>query len=346
MRRETGNLRERKRSMERIMAVLDQEKNYAQRLCDYANRRHCLPFKAVAFYDLESYKNFAGEHRIQLLLAEDELIAGEYDLHADCVLSLCGSDMRENCGRGLVSADREIYKYQSGEAMFRTVMQYVGASGEELRLRTSERKAQLICIYSPVNRCGKSSFALVYALSRARRERILYLSFEAFSGLSVLLGESFRTGLSDALSHLRQGSLDLAIITSLLYQCRDMDLIPPFSAEEDLLSMTGEDYAALMDTLLKETVYDAVIVDAGNLAAAAAFMEESAVVYMPVLEDTVSREKLKAFENYLRESGKDWLSEKIRKFCLPVFRMEHGAGGFIENLLLSPIGDYARRLAG
>lgn len=330
--------------MERIMAILDGEKNYAQRLCDYANRRQHLPFRAVAFHDIESYKSFARDHRIRLLLADTGLIEGEYDLCADCVLGLCGSEGGRAGENGLVSIDREIYKYQPGEVLFRTVMNCVGEFGEEVKLYAPERKPKLICVYSPVNRCGKTSFALAYAFSRARRERVLYLNFEAFSGLSGLFGEEFSRGMTDALYHMKQGNLDAARIASLLHHCRELDFIPPFSTEEDMLTMTGEDYADLIESLLRETDYDVIVADAGAFFPAAVLLEMSDLIYMPVLEDVTARGKQEAFEAYLRAGGKEQMLERIHKLRLPVSGGLHG--GFPEKLLLGPLGDYARELAG
>ncbi|MDO4266472.1 MAG: hypothetical protein Q4C63_08460 [Eubacteriales bacterium] len=330
--------------MERIMAILDGEKNYAQRLCDYANRRNCLPFRAVAFSDVASYKSFAKEHRVRLLLADTGLIEGEYDLSADCVLGLSDSEGGRNGGNGLVSVDREVYKYQPGEVLFRTVMSCVGEFGEELRLCSPERKAKLICVYSPVSRCGKTSFALAYALSRARRQKVLYLNFEAFSGLSALLGERFQSGLSDALYHLKQGSLDGARIASLIHHCRELDFIPPFATEEDLLTMSGEDCAGLIEVLLRETDHEVVVADTGAFFPAAVLMEASDLIYMPVREDPMSKGKLDAFEAYLRENGKEQILSRLHRLRLPFAGSAQDI--FPESLLLGPLGDYARELAG
>lgn len=331
--------------MERIMAVLDRDRQYAERLCDYTNRRRNLPFQAVAFQAFREYSSFADTHRVLLLLAEPDLIGGEYELKADKVLSLCEEEVQESSAGGLVSCDGSVYKYQSGDAILREAMSAVGDIGERFRMQISNRQTQLITVYSPLNRCYKSAFALLYAVLRAKRERVLYLNFEVFSGLSKLLGEQFRTGLSDALYHFKQGTLDASRIASFLHRFYEVDYIPPQHLAEDLTATEAEDFAGFLDLLMRETDYDCIVEDAGGFSAVTAeLMSMSDLVFMPVLEDQVSEGKLADFEAYLEYAGRSALKEKIRRLQLPVPGVIRHQEGYFDSLLLSPLGDFVRGL--
>jgi hypothetical protein len=56
------------------------------------------------------------------------------------------------------------------------------------------------------------------------------------------------------------------------------------------------------------------------------------VIYMPVLEDPVSKGKLEAFVNYLEEMGETALLGKIKKLHLPVRgKMEEYIVSFVEK---------------
>lgn len=330
--------------MERILAILDQEGDYGERLCEYLNRRKCLPCTAATFSSLESYLAFAENHRVQILLAQPELLTGVYDLHADQVLQLwdAGQD------RGALLEKRDaVYKYQSGEEILRAVMVAAGEAGLGFGAGHTGGEKRLISVFSPVGRCYKTSFALLFSALRARRERVLYLNLEKFSGLSRLLGESYERGLGDAFYHLRRDSLDGARIGTLLHSFYGVDYIPPFLSPEDQEALEPGDHTALVERIMEETEHTLMVADLGGFSAAAlAMMELSDVVYMPVLEDFISEGKCGEFLDYLKEMGKSRILERIQKLRLPQPGTIRSRDSYLDSLLLSPLGDYAREVAG
>lgn len=337
------------------MAVLDPETRYAERLCDYTNHKRKLPLRAVAFSDFESYAAFSKTHKVKLLLAEEALIAGEYELRADQVIALCGNEAGARSGSGgngfrgslPVSCDARIYKYQSGEEILREVMTALGEGSAGFFQPPSGKTAKLISVFSPVGRCGKTSFALLFSVLKARTDKVLYLNFEMFSGLSELLSETPRTGLSDALYHLKQGTLDPAKLSALLYRFQGVDYLPPARSAEDMMTAEDEDYAALLEFLLRETEYDYIIADTGGFCAATAdILDLSDCIYMPVKDDFISEGKRSEAERYFKEAGKEALLKRIKQIRLPDPGSIRSRGLYLESLLLSPFGDYVRSLAG
>lgn len=335
--------------MERIMAVLDHDRNYAERLCSYANRLKNLPFHAVAFQDFQTYSRFADSHRVLLLMAEPGLVGGEYELKADKVLSLCDADVQDRMelceGNGLISSDGAVYKYQSGDAILREAMSAVGDIGERFRMTAAQRQTRFVAVYSPLNRCYKSTFALLYAVSCAKKERVLYLNLEPFSGLSCLMKEEFQTGFSDALYHYKQGTLDSSRISSLLHRFYEVDHIPPHHLAENFAAAEEEDIAGLFETLMRETEYDCFVVDIGGFSAAASeLLEMSDLIFMPVLQDPVSAGKLEEFDFYLEHAEKTHIRDKIRRLRLPEPGTIRRQEGYFDSILLSPLGDFVRGL--
>lgn len=336
-------------TMERIMAVLDHDRVYAERLCSYANRMKYLPFHAVSFQDFQTYSRFADSHRVLLLIAEPELIGGEYELKADKVLSLCDADIPNGTGicegSSLVSSDGAVYKYQSGEAILREAMSAVGDIGERFRLPAAQRQTRLIVVYSPLNRCYKSALALLYAVFCAKKERVFYLNLEPFSGLSHLMKESFQTGISDALYHYKQDTLDSSRISSLLHRFYEVDYIPPHHLAENLAAAETGDIAGLVETLMQETNYDCFVADIGGFSAAASeLLELSDMIFMPVLQDPVSAGKLEEFDFYLEHAEKTHIRDKIRRLRLPEPGTIRRQEGYFDSILLSPLGDFVRGL--
>ena len=60
--------------MEKIMAVVTREKRFAERLCDYVNKKNDLVLTAVPFDNMRSCASFSESHPLELLLADRDMI--------------------------------------------------------------------------------------------------------------------------------------------------------------------------------------------------------------------------------------------------------------------------------
>lgn len=82
--------------------------------------------------------------------------------------------------------------------------------GEEIPGRFKGRgEGQLIGVYSPVHRIGKTKFALELGRELSKEGPVLYLNLEEYSGTSHYFPEETEHNLTDLLYYLRQ---DKAII--------------------------------------------------------------------------------------------------------------------------------------
>ena len=346
--------------MDKIMAILTKERQYAERLCGYINNRMQLVVTAVPFDNVEECRSFGRTHPIEVLLADRDLYSGSRygaadtgaeAIHATRKLILTGgwkesADMQrlEEDG-GAFSDGGMIFKYQSAEGILREVMENCG--GMELR-RTAEavgRPVRIIGVYSPVGRSGCSSFAMTLAKVSNRRRHTLYLNCSEFSGMSRLTGEHYTTGISDAMYHLKQGQLSCEKIYSMIYRFSGIDYLPPVSYAEDHETLKGEDYVQLITTLLRNTDYEVIAVDMDSFSnAASEIMDICDVVYMPVLDDSMAMGKGEEFEEYLRIAGRERLLGKLVRIRTPYGGLQAGSASYMDSLAYGPMGDLVREL--
>jgi hypothetical protein len=87
--------------------------------------------------------------------------------------------------------------------------------------------AQILGVYSPVNRCGKTAFALTLAQVLSRTESVLFISLEEFAGFEALLGEDVKQDFSDVLYLCRQGSFNWMKLRAMVCSVGQVDMIPP-----------------------------------------------------------------------------------------------------------------------
>lgn len=342
--------------MKKILAVLTDEIKYAERLCGYCNSRKSLLFTAVPFDSIKSCSDFSKRHNIELLLADNKFIRGDSgynggeavfsDIRASRVISL---DADYDFGRAFADSDRStisgVSKYQPAEMLLRDIMQGCDdtdmfASGNAL-----PHQARVIGVYSPIGRCGKSSFAMTLCRVLSKRHKTLYMCLEEFSCLGNMNMEENVHGMSDAVYHMKQGTLNSQRLYAVIHSYCGIEYIPPISNAEDTDAVSGEDYVRLTECILRNSLYDAVVIDMNRFAGEASEISEICdIVYMPVPEDNASRTKAEAFSEYLRQHDSRGLYEKFKRITVPKTDMNIGSPNYIDSLLYGSMGDLIREL--
>ncbi len=328
--------------MEKIMAVYDVDQGYAQRFADVVNLKEKVPFTVVPFTSLELLREYAGRHRIEILLISDTVPKAEIGgIRAGSVVTLAEGDVVS-----VTEADYPaVYKYQSADSVIREVMaKYCDRPADEAFMVLG-RRARVLGIYSPVGRCFKTSMALLLGQQLAREGKTVYIGFEEFSGLERILGGEHKNDLSDVLYYFRQGSFNVVRLRSLVYTWKDMDYIAPVRYPEDMEQMNGDEAGQLIEKLASECGYEYVVVDVGRPARnLLPVLECCDVIYMPVRDDDVSAAKLDEFADYLNVTGRQKTAERIQRVKLPFHGNLKRGGGYLEQILWGELGDYVRKL--
>ena len=325
--------------MKRVIAVYDVDPFYADRFAKVANQKETVPFTIIAFTSIERLKRYMEENPVEILLVD----VGARELVKDCparqILTLSDGELLP-----VEKGQTSIYKYQSAEGILREVMACYAAVPEAETSATGT-PARLIGVYSPVNRCLKTSFCLALGQIMSRDHKVLYLNLEDCSALAKLMPESFKGDLSDALYYYRQGNYNWVKLATMVYTWGGLDYIAPARYPEDLANVTAETVTGFLSCLSREGVYDAVIADIGQFGRLAAeILDGCQTVYMPIKEDVISAAKIEIFEEYLEDSGRQSLKKRIQKLKLPYHSNFSRREDYLEQLIWGELGDYVRRL--
>jgi len=324
--------------MKRILAVYDVDPFYAERFAEFANRRESIPFTVIAFSSVDRLRRYSEEHEIELLLINSEVGEAEFSqIYAGQIVTLNEGELK--------AGPSTVYKYQSADNILREVMACYQVDAIPDPVCADGRSCNMTGIYSPVGRCGKTSFSLAYAQMAARDNRTLYVNLEDCSGFAGLLNRDNGGGLSDLLYYFKHGILDRVKLSSVTYSIGELDYIPPVRYPEDLCETSAKELVKLLRHVSGIGNYRTLVVDLGPMGRQAAeFLTACDAVYMPVLEDVVSLAKIREFEQYLEQSGRDALKERLQKLALPPSVMSPGGGSWTEQLLWGELGDYTRHL--
>lgn len=338
--------------MERIMAVVSREKKFAERLCEYVNRKSNLAYTAVPFGNMESCAGFGRKHKIEMLLADRDMAEGREVWLRDSLtpeITLLLDDSAELYTGYRAGENSEspavIRKYQPAEDIVRSIIE--SCVDKEVR-RTSAaigRPVRVVGVYSPSGGSGCSSFAIALSRLLNASGKTLYLNLNEFSGISSLTGEQCENGISDLLYHMKQQTLTPEKILAAVRSFEGIDYIPPLRFADDRSAVSGEEYVKLVNAVLKNTAYDAVVLCMQSYAGEASeLMELCETVYIPCGRDRMSILQVTEFEEYLRASGRQTLTEKVVRAILPEEIPSIPMGTYIDSLMFGPLGDLVRGL--
>ncbi|MBR5338188.1 MAG: hypothetical protein IK152_09410 [Lachnospiraceae bacterium] len=329
--------------MERAtLALCDWESRFVRNFLDHYTVKGRDVFDIKVFTDEERCLSYAREHRIDVLLISDSLLSEEMEsLGIEKIIILSeGSVSRK------FSDYPVIYKYQSSERIITQVLDiYADCVREDMGTYCTGRGLRIIGVYSPVRRVGKTSLALSLGQLLAKDKKVLYLNMEEYSGLNGILEGNYKGDLLDAIFYQRQKSGNMRYkISGMTCRLNGMEYIYPALYSEDLKSVTASEWLEFISTIEEQTDYSVLILDMGDtVEGLSAIMEKCSVIYMPERHDFFSQGKIMQFEEYMRNTQKDWVLDKVIKVEVPEIM---GAGNAQDYLNALGNGSFAGSIRG
>ncbi len=290
------------------VVICDCEKQYAKNLLQIFSGKKLNGIRLYLFDTPEEAAVFAAKETIHILL-----IASEYFQSTESLIpaEVCFILTREFAEKE--EADRNvIYRYQSAEAIWNHMMEDVKNGNDIKYLPLEAVEGELIGIYSPIHRIGKTQFALELGKRLAEKEPVLYLNLEEYSGGKWYFPDMQEQTMGDLLYYCSQGRKDLGLrISSIVGQCGKLDYVSPISCVQDLRAVSENEWFTLLECILEQCVYGKVILDLGDsIAGLYSILLRCDTIYTPVIEEAAALAKLSQYTENLRKMGKEEILEK------------------------------------
>lgn len=327
----------------RIFAVCDLESSYACNLMDYLNEKKTTPFEVQAFTNIESLAVFARKHEIEILLISTRAMCEEIkELPVNRTVILSEGETFQK-----FEEYPFVYKYQSSDTLLAEVMDYYaeGRTAPYMAPLKSE-KTKLYGVYSPVSRSKRTLFALTLGEVLAEKNQVLYLNFEEYAGFEELFEKRYRTDLSDLIYFARQKEGNLIYkLNSVIQSFDNLQYIPPVLAPTDIRDVTGEEWIEFLGEIIANCEFEIVILDlTDQVDELYQIMNLCEKIYMPVLDDPVSRAKLMQYEKLIGMLDHNDLIQKTVKIKIPSQKINFEQGQLTRQLADGELGDYVREL--
>ena len=320
----------------KMIAVCDSDVSYAGRLVEYLREEAAFPCEIRLYTGAEKLLEDPDALRAALVVIAQsqytpEVMKAEF---AD-ILMLNESEV-------LVEGPENVSKYQS----ITNIAMYIRTkcmSGEEPVVPSLRhgRPMVRIGIYTPVTRCLQTTFSMTLGQILAYRHKVLYMNFEAYSGLEKMLAREFRGSVSDLIYYNECAREKLAgQLDMMTEEVGGLHFLPPMKSFIELRSIRKEQWSSLLRMIEKVTEYEYLIMDlTEHTDGLLDILRTCDRVYTIVREDTFSRARYFQYEDLLRRMNYEDIRMRTQYWKLPVFR-EIPAG--IEDLTRGELAAYIR----
>lgn len=326
-----------------VLAICDANEDYANRLMEYISDKNGMPFRTLAFTQKDELLQFTETNHVDILLISGMLMEEEIaDRDVKKIILLSSGEVEAD-----FAEYDSIYKYQSSEEIVREILDYyvdVFSDNEEFNMDIG--KAEVISVYSPAGRVGKTTFALTLGQVMAEGERVLYINMEDFSAFGHFFQMSYPADLSDLMYYFKQYPDSIHIkIKAVVEHLNHLDYIPPMDYSRNLRVIPTDDWLGLVYKIISFGMYDKIIIDVSNLLEdPLKILKASDLIYMPTIDNSFVKMKEQEFLKHLEYCESRDLIEKITKIKMPENMDEEITSDYFEKQLWGELGDRIREL--
>lgn len=325
------------------LVICDLDEEYATSLMEYISGKQSMPFKVIVFTDKAALHKYVKDNYVDILLICDEAMG------MDIATGNIGKTILLSPGE--ISSEyidyESIFKYQSGESIVREVLEYyVDVHKGCGVISTSKGDVEIIGIYSPIGRTGKTTFALTLGQVLAADNSVIYINMEEFSAFEKILGQSYGGDLADLMYYFKQNPEVLSIkLQAIVGNIHGLDYIPPMTFCQDLRNVETKEWVNLIEKIAATGVYDKIILDLSSMVKDVfEILDICDVIYMPINDDQISLMKIAYFEECMLKSEKEELLNRTIKIKLPPVEGKNWTEDYLEKQLWGKLGDFVRKI--
>jgi len=279
--------------MKKMIGLAGAETNFLHRLMDYVNGRG----EAEAFLCVreDRLKDEVLRKEPAVLFCMENF-AKDIDLPVQRISFVPERDRKDG-----------IYQYQSAGALYKEMRKHIWK--EVPKRITSNQEQQIVAVYSPLGRSGKTSFALAYA----KEHSFFYIGMEEYG---IITNDFCLEG--GLLYHIKNRKKDL--MDHLAAMTEDWEGIRVIGSPvlfTDIRHLTGEDFAWFLDELRSREDMPSVIMDFGsNCLVHLEILDLFDQVYVPILSGVMEERKMHQFKSLLYEmNGR--MENQLREIIVP-----------------------------
>lgn len=319
-------------SKRNIIAVCDFEADFCFRLDEYLRRNMKLSFKIVDFTTAEDLKKFDDELKNQtiVLVISQHAYENVHNAGFDRLLVL-EEPSNDGSIKEIENTDDDIEirstpKYQSMDKIMQKLLGFCMDQQDTLSAKRSYGdKFEVYGVYSPIKRCGQTSFATSLGHILGKNERTLYLNLEPFAG-DLGIQTSAGQNLQDLLYFFENDPKRLSLyLEKVCVKSSNLDIVPPATSFLTLKGVDKEEWIHLIEGIAATGLYRYLILDLSEITDG--FVDILSMcdrIFTIRRSDTQSLSKLEKYGRTMRLTGNGHILDKSMVIDFPDDYLESG----------------------
>lgn len=377
-----------------VIGVCDENTVYMKKLAGYFMQKSSIPLQIRSFSDWEQLIRYLQSNELDVLILGGVTFLEKWqrwdDVQADKERYLCEEGMKEHVKWVIKLVDEvsgkelkeekgnhnlTVSRYQPPAELLATVEKLTEGNSfngndrtnprmirensfyevnTEKDIRIHERNTRVIGIYSPINRCGKTSLAVLFSEILARRGNSLMICMDHHNG--ILADEELNIAeliyyLSREQQLVSRGEhfYDFSQYDRFVKKWEQISYIAASPSVENMMQIPTEPFCELIHLLQKTNKYQYIVLDLSEgIESLYKVLNQCDVIFMPVLNDCISKSKIQQFEQQINSvTERDvWESLKCRiyKIQFPETIEADGVENYYRELIWSDLGNFAGQI--
>ena len=300
--------------MRHIIAVIDTDIRFALKLSDFLSKEDRIPFKAVAYSSFHMYKSETSLMDVVAFITDIDNVDECIDTGLPVIL-LSDDAMVESKYSNLTKLFCLIFKFCGVHTIVDELLGFFSRN-DSFGLTTVHNNTKVYGVYSPINRCGRSSLSVaIHSYFCSANTSSLLISFDEYDSVFSVLRKENSKDLSDIFYEYKTGDLDFAKLGECISRVEDLNIILPARYNEDLFYLSDNELTKFMNDILSANLFETIVLDFGSIGRRSMQMLDMCEqIFCPVLgeKDGVERKKVADFKALL---GRNGYAEVIHKLC-------------------------------
>ena len=300
--------------MRHIIAVIDTDIRFALKLSDFLSKEDRIPFKALAYSSFHMYKSETSLMDVVAFITDIDNVDECIDTGLPVIL-LSDDAMVESKYSNLTKLFCLIFKFCGVHTIVDELLSFFSRN-DSFGLTTVHNNTKVYGVYSPINRCGRSSLSVaIHSYFCSTNTSSLLISFDEYDSVFSVLRKENSKDLSDIFYEYKTGDLDFAKLGECISRVEDLNIILPARYNEDLFYLSDNELTKFMNDILSANLFETIVLDFGSIGRRSMQMLDMCEqIFCPILgeKDGVERKKVADFKALL---GRNGYAEVIHKLC-------------------------------
>ena len=328
------------------MAVFDSDALYCERLSEYLRSHLKLSFEIMSFTEGDKLLEYLDENEIALLVVSESDVCGlkRETLGRNCrnIMILDEDGKNEELEELSISYGIGIFhvsKYLPAAEIVDRVLELCisGAEGfSGLKVKALDSDSKLLGFYTPVSRCGQTSFAIKMGEALAKKGRTILLSFESFSAITSLFEQEAEEDITDLLYFADCERDKFCLYLEKIKRTRNgLDFIAPAKTAMQVKEISYEKIRELVELLAREAGYQYILFDLKDYPDGFfEILDMCDILYTVMRNNSADHYRLGRYDKALLENDYERVLTKTMKCLLPDGRDITAYNRFIEDILI------------